>query len=139
MPTRLDVSNQIEADLKKIDTSHGYNVDVSEVKRGFNKWNDFQLKPAIGFILQRDIADEQSEGRDTVRWLEYFIYGYTDSSHIGNSDEIYKLLDDVETLLDSEDFFYKTCCEIGDVEVVEGGVSNPVNSFLLNIRIAYYT
>ena len=137
MSTRLDVANQIGEDLKKIDAAKGYNLTPAAVLRGLHKWNDFAVKPAIGYTLVRDLPDEDSH---TARWMEWAIYGYVDTSSIGNSGDIYKLLDDIETLIDStDDFFYSNCSEIEDIELFEGGVSTPINSLILRLRIAYYS
>jgi hypothetical protein len=136
MSTRLDIADQIGEDLKKIDAARGYNLTPADIKRGLHKWNDFAVKPAIGYTLIRDLPDEDSS---EARWMEWAIYGYVDTSSIGNSGDIYKLLDDIETLIESTDFFYVNCSDIQDIELFEGGVSTPINSLILRLRIAYYS
>jgi len=139
MTSRLDISNQLEQDFKKIDAGRGYNLTPADIRRGLHKFNDFEVKPALAFALTGDEPDEDSDGRNTARWLNYMVYGYTDTSDMGNSDDIYKLLDDVEDFLLSTDNTYQSCTEIGEIEIIEGGVGVPINFFSLIFRIAYYS
>ena len=136
MSTRLEISNTLESDMKEnIQASRGYNFTPSEIKRGLHRFNDFSLKPAIGFSLVNDVPD----GIGTARILTYVIYGYTDTSDWANSDDIYKLLDDVESFIGSEDNTFHYCSYVQEINVVEGGVSQPLNSFELYVELTLET
>jgi hypothetical protein len=135
MTTRLDISNQIETDLKdKVQSSRGYNFTPSEIKRGLHRFNDFSLKPAVGFSLINDIP----EGSGEARKLTYVFYGYTDTSDWANSDDIYKLLADIEDfILSEEDNTFFKCAYIQEINVVEGGISQPLNSFEMYVEFTF--
>src|SRR5210317_1561631 len=103
MTSRLDISNQLEQDFKKIDAGRGYNLTPADIRRGLHKFNDFEVKPALAFALTGDEPD-----------------------------------DDADFLL-STDNTYQSCTEIGEIEIIEGGVGVPINFFSLIFRIAYYS
>jgi hypothetical protein len=134
MSSRLDISNQIEKDLKdSLQASRGYNFTPAEIKRGLHKFNDFSLKPSIGFSLVSDVPD----GIGSARIFTYVFYGYTDTSDWENSDDIYKLLEDIEDFMDSDDNTYKSCGYIQEINIVEGGTSQPVNSFEMFVDFTF--
>jgi hypothetical protein len=138
MTERLDIANQILTDLKdKIKVSRGYKTQPAKVVRGFYKWTDFILKPAIGFSMAGDIPDTESESGVVIRWFRVFFYGYASTDGAGKTDAIYDLLQDVEDFLMSADFTYYGNTEIGDIDIREGGVSDEINFFLMETRIAY--
>ena len=138
MTERLDIITQIENDLKdKIKVSRGYKTEPAEIKRGFNKWTDFIVKPGIGFSMAGDEPDINSESGFIIRWFKVFFYGYAETDGAGNTDAIYNLLQDMEDFLMSSDFTYTGNVEILDIDIREGGASDQINFFLMETRIAY--
>jgi hypothetical protein len=134
MTTRLDISNQIEEDLKdSLKTTRGYNFTPAEIRRGVHKFNDFKIKPAIGF----DFINEVPDGIGVARIITYRFYGFTDTSQWSNSDDIYKLLEDIETFIESTDNTYHYCSYIQDIVMVEGGVSQPINRFEMFVDFTF--
>lgn len=132
---RLTILNQLEEDLKEIKSTRGYNFTPVEVARGLHKWNDFPVKPVIGFTHFRDEADEDADSGDIARWLYFYGYGYTETDGNGNTDDIHNLAQDFEDFLNSTDNTYTEETMIGDIEIKEGGVSDPVNAFIITFRI----
>ena len=138
MTERQDILDQILTDLQdKIKVSRGYKQQPVDIKRGMHKWNDFPIKPVVCFTMFRDEADEESESGEIMRWLSVYFYGYAETDGIGNTDQIQELAQDVENFLMSTDFSYTSKTLIADTEIKEGGVSDPVNSFLIETKIAY--
>jgi hypothetical protein len=137
MATRLDIRQQILEDLSKIKVSRGYKHQPAQIVAGFYKWTDFIVKPAIGFSMAGDVPDEFSEAGQMIRWFKVFFYGYAQTDGAGNTNTIYEVLQDVEDFLSSTDFTYYNNTEIGDIDIREGGVSDPINFFLMETRIGY--
>lgn len=141
MTVRKDILDNIESDLKdKIKSTRGYNITPVAVKRGVHKWNDFPVKPVIGFTMFRDEADEEALSGEIIRWISIYFYGYAETSGLegtGNTDQIHDLAQDMEDFLMSSDFRYTEQTLIGDTEIKEGGVSDRVNAFLIEARISY--
>ena len=139
MTTRLDVLDQILEDLKNnLTRANGYNHTPAEIKRGYYVWEDFLLKPAIGFSMDTDIpADDQLYGEDT-RFISVFFYIYSQTDGAGNTDQIYEMLEDLENFFQSSDHFtYQEQILIEDAQLLEGGVSQPINTAILQTQILY--
>lgn len=140
MTQRRTILDQIKTDIEdKWQANRGYNYTPIAVKRGNHKWNDFDVKPVICYSMFRDENDEDSEHGALVRWINLYIYGYADTDGNGNTDVIHDLAEDCENFLNSTDFTYTNNTLIGDTEIFEGGLSNPINSFLITIKVMYET
>ena len=138
MTDRLTILDQIEEDLNdKLKPTNGYNFQPASIRRGLHKWTDFPEKPAVCFTLVGDEPHELEEFGEGRRWLHFFFYGYHVTDGMGVTDNIQKLAQDVEDFLDSDDNTYTEATMIGNLEVLEGGVSSPTNSFILEVRILY--
>ncbi len=139
MTTRLTVLNQIETDLNNnLHTANDYNWTPVEIKRGIHKWDDFIVKPVICFTLASDRADEDQEYGEDARWLEVFFYIYSQTDGSESPTQIHEMLEDLENFLQNTTHFtYSNQTLIGDIEVLEGGISSPVNTAILQTRIIY--
>lgn len=138
MTERITILNQIEEDLNdKLKPTNGYNFQPASIKRGLHKWTDFPVKPAVCFTLVGDEPHELEEYGEGARWLMFFFYGYHVTDGMGKTDNIQNLAQDVEDFLASTDNTYVSDTMIGPLEVLEGGVSSPINSFILEVRILY--
>lgn len=139
MTTRLIVLDQVESDLKNnLHSANGYEHTPVEIKRGIYKWDDFIMKPVICFTLTQDVpADEQQYGEDT-RWITLFFYIYAQTDGVGDTTQIFEMIEDLENFLQSTDHFtYSKQTLIGAIEVKEGGSSDPINTALLQAQIIY--
>ena len=138
MTERLTILNQIEEDLNdKLKVTNGYNFTPAAIKRGLFKWTDFPSKPAVCFTLVGDEPLEEELYGEGARWLMFFFYGYHVTDGMGVSDNIQNLAQDCEDFLASTDNTYVNDTMIGNMEVLEGGVSSPLNSFIIEVRILY--
>ena len=139
MTTRLSIVNQIEEDLKKIKISRGYKHEPVEIKRGLYRWVDFPTKPALCFSLYMDEDDVDSLSGDLARWLKLYFYGFIETDGLGDTTRVQEFEEDVENFLNSTDNTYKLNTLIGNVEIKEGGVNDPINSFIIEASIMYET
>ena len=138
MTIRQTILDQIQDDLNdKLKPTNGYNFQPTEIKRGLFKWTDFTDKPVVCFTLVGDEPHELEEAGINARWLNFLFYGYHVTDGMGVSDNIQKLTQDVEDFLTSTDNTYVEGTMVGAIEVLEGGVSSPVNSFIIDVRILY--
>lgn len=138
MTERLTILDQIEEDLiDKLKATNGYNFTPAAIKRGLYKWTDFTDKPVVCFTLVADEPHELEEYGEGSRWLHFLFYGYALTDGMGNTDNIHNLSQDVEDFLSSSDNSFLSDTMIGSMEVLEGGVSSPVQSFILEVRILY--
>jgi hypothetical protein len=127
MTVRNTILNTLKSEMEDyIKTSRGYNTDPVKVIRGVIIFEDVEQKPALSFWC----FNEEN------RFLHIYIYGFCDTDGYGDVDEIHKLLGDLEYFL-YNDFTYTDDTDIGDSIVYEGGVSDPVSEFRLEIRIRY--
>jgi len=138
MTDRLTILDQIEEDLNdKLKPTNGYNFQPASIKRGLHKWTDFPEKPAVCFTLVGDEPHELEEFGEGARWLRFFFYGYHVTDGMGVTDNIQKLAQDVEDFLASTDNSFVEDTMIGNMEVLEGGVSSPLCSFIIEVSILY--
>ena len=126
-------------DLKdNLKITNDYTYEPVEVKRGLFKWTDFPNKPVVCFTTVADEPHELDEYGAGARWLRLLFYGYLEDDGLGNTDAIQLWLQDVENFLDNPlHNTYQTDTWIGNIEVLEGGVSSPINSFIIEVSILY--
>ena len=137
MSIRNTILKALKSDLTKIQTSRDYNSDPVEIRRGIHLWEDFTMKPAISFWCYNDEKLNEFGGTG-IRYLNVYMYGYTDTDGLEDVDNIHNLADDVEDFLHSStDWTYKKDTEVGDMVIYEGGVQDPASMFQLEIRIKY--
>lgn len=139
MTERLVICDQIESDLRNNLTSeNGYEHTPVEIKRGIHKWDDFIVKPVVCFTLITDVPDEDNLDGFDARWIGFMFYIYSQTDGAGNTDQIFEMLEDLENFLQNEtDFTYSKQTLISDIEVKEGGSSDPINTAILAARIIY--
>ena len=139
MTDRLTVLEQIETDVRNNLTSgNDYNHTPAEVKRGIHAWADFIVKPVVCFTMVADSpADEQAYGEDT-RWMTLMFYIYSQTDGKGGTDQIFEMMEDLENFLQNTTHFtYSNQTLIGDIEVKEGGSSDPINTAIITIQVLY--
>lgn len=136
MTTLLSVMDQIKEDIEdNFTVAKGYTHQPVEVKRGMYKYGDFPTKPVICFTMFRDTPDE--DDNEWVRWINVYFYAYADTDGAGGTDTIYELYNDFSEFLESSNFTYYKQIILGEAEIKEGGISDPINAFTLEARIAY--
>ena len=139
MGVRKTILDQLLVDMQdNLSIAKGYNFTPIDIKRGIFKWGDFTDKPVVCFTAVRDEPHELEEYGAGARWLEIGIYGYMEDDGLGNSDKIQLLVQDVEDFLNNPlHHTYEPDTHIGGIEILEGGVSSPINSFIMEVRILY--
>lgn len=139
MTDRLTVLEQIESDVRNnLHSGNDYNHTPAEVKRGIHKWDDFIVKPVVCFTMTADApADEQAYGED-ARWMTLVFYIYSQTDGNGGTDQIFEMMEDLENFFQNTTHFtYSNQTLIGDIEVKEGGTSDPINTALITIQVLY--
>lgn len=134
--TRREILSALKTCLEGITTDNDYQVTVAEVKRGIHFVDDMRNRPGLCFWSdkgpRRDETNEQSE-----RDLHIWIWGYVDVQP-GNYDELDKLVADVETrLMTRSAWAYRDDTKIGELNTYEGGASDPVGVFEMEVTVNY--
>ena len=76
--------------------------------------------------------------REDTRWMKVFFYIYAQTDGAGDTTQIFEMIEDLENFLQSTDHFtYANQTHIGDIEVLEGGTSNPINTAICETQILY--
>lgn len=143
MDNRNKILYQLQDDIKKNLTKlNGYHFTPAQIERGIISWNDVKSMPFIGFTFIREIkyVDEkyQRSYDDTdTRSISIMIYGYCKTDGYGKSDLIFEMCNDVELFLESEHNTKYNDTIINSIEIKEGGINDPTNSFLMDVSIIY--
>lgn len=136
---RKDIIIQFKTDLdEKFSIANGYNTDAVEVRLGIVSFDQFAQRPALGYWMYLDEKDEELYDTQRLRWLNFYIYGYTDDENMTNYERIYDFADDLEDFLYSSDWTYTDQTLLGDLIVTIGGVEEGRAMFDLIMRVAYY-
>jgi hypothetical protein len=139
MTERLDVLDQIQSDLRtNLHSGNDYNHTPAEIKRGIHKWDDFIVKPVVCYTMTGDRPDTENEYGEDARWMSFMFYIYSQTDGNGGTDQIFEMLEDLETFFQSTTHFtYSNQTLIGDIEIKEGGSSDPINTAIIQIQILY--
>jgi hypothetical protein len=139
MSTRSDIIKQLKTDINEsMNIANGYKTDIVECRLGIVSFDQFAQRPAIGYWMYLDEKDEEHYDTTRLRWLNFYLYGYTDDENMTDYEKIYDFADDIETFLMSTDWTYTDNTLLGDVIVSIGGVEEGRAMFDLIIRVAYY-
>ena len=136
MASRKQILDQLETDLKKIQTNNGYETDPVEIIHGFALFDDGIQTPVICFILTSDTKDQEHLDINRFRTISIYLYGWTDVS-FRNYEPIYNLAQDVETFLMSTDWTYTDDTLLGDVIISPIGTDNNRCAFEVFVEIKY--
>jgi len=135
---------QIENDLKeKLTVVNGYDFTPVSIKRGIYNFQDFEgLMPAICFTFISESPFESDNYQMTyddidTKSIILMFYGYAQTDGYGKSDLIYQMTANIETFLKSSDMTYNEDVIINNIEIKEGGVTDPITSFLMETQIIY--
>ena len=135
---RSVIINQFKTDVvDSIKASRGYEQDPVEVLLGIESFNDFAMRPAIGYWMFMDTKDDEYLDDDRHRMLNFIVYGYADTDGLDGFESIYQLANDVETFLMSEDWTYTQDTLLGDIVVTVGGTDNQRCMFDLVFQVQY--
>ena len=145
MSTRNDILEAIKTEMEDTvrpgnESSEGYEykTDPVEVRRGIHDSKDFSMYPVVCYALIRDEVFVDEFDNDKVRNLIVWVYGYIDtstySSQTADYDPIHDLIEDVEKFM-LHDFTYSV--HLNDVEIMEGGVAQPLSMFVYEMNILY--
>jgi len=139
MSERSTIIKKFKSDLEeKFSIANGYKTDLVEVRLGIVSFDQFAQRPAIGYWMYLDEKDEENYDTTRLRWLNFYLYGYTDDENMTDYEKIYDFADDIENFLMSTDWTYTDSTLLGDVIVSIGGVEEGRAMFDLTIRVAYY-
>lgn len=135
---RKTIIDKIENDIRNnLTVANGYTVKVKQVKKGVNTFNDFSEFPVVCYTVTRDEPWEDNEHGEDIRAMTIIIYMYSKDSN-GNTEEINNMVYDMENFLkNSLHFTYYASNLIGEIEIREGGLSNPMNGAWIEIQIIY--
>ena len=114
-----------------------YEIGVYEVLRGIHTFDDSPNKPCITIWGYKDEMDEEHFSGHYNRNLFIKVYGYTEGDGYTH-DDIHKLARDTEYFLEN-DFSYKDWVIMGDIIIYEGGISDPIGIFELDVMVKYHT
>ena len=136
---RKDIIQQFKKDLEtSMNIAHGYKTDAVEFKLGIVSFDSFAQRPALGYWMFLDEKDEENYDTTRLRWLNFYMYGYTDDENMTDYEAIYDFADDIEDFIYSTDWTYTDQTLTGDLIVTVGGVEEGRAMFDLIIRVAYY-
>lgn len=136
--TRKAIVDQLKSDLEtKITVANGYKTDIVEVRPAICMWEDLQLKPAISFWAYEDDIEEHLMGGVKQRSLSIYVYSYTNTDGITDTNKIYDLVEDVEKFLKSSDNTYRKETVIGKSVIYTGGVQDKAGIGQTEIQIKY--
>jgi len=136
---RKDIIIQFKTDLdEKFSIANGYNTDLVEVVLGIVSFDQFAQRPALGYWMYLDEKDEENYNTTRLRWLNFYLYGYTDGENMTNYEKIYDFADDLEDFIMSSDWTYTNNTLLGDLIVTVGGVEEGRAMFDLIMKVAYY-
>lgn len=139
---RDDILNALVDDAREYMTAGAaskYQIGLYEVLRGIHDWEDCPNKPCLSLFAYRDekTPDDETFGGRYMRTLFIMINGYTETDGYTH-DSIHKLARDTEYFLEN-DFTYKDQVFLGEMVIYEGGISDPVGIFRLDVAIKYFT
>ena len=114
-----------------------YEIGVYEVLRGIHTFDDASNKPCLVIWGYKDEIDEEVFSGSYIRNLFIKVYGYVDGDGYTH-DDVHKLARDTEYFLEN-DFSYKDSVYMGDIIIYEGGVTDPIGIFELDVMVKYHT
>lgn len=136
--TRKTILNDLKDELEiNLNQTSGYDTTVLEVKSGIYLFEDFQMRPAISFWGYQDKVIEYLMGHNKIRKLYIYLYCFSDTDGITNTDNIYKLINDVEVFLASDQFTYSNEVTIDQTTIYPGGVQDQSSIGLIEFNINY--
>jgi len=134
----MDIINQLKTDIiENVKSTRGYNTDLSEVILGIVNFDEFTMRPALGYWAFSDEKDDEYMDDERKRILNFIIYGYIDTDGLADYDPIYNFADDIERFLMSTDWTYTDCTLLDEIVITVGGVDNERCMFDLNIQVQY--
>lgn len=144
MDARNTLLYQLQKDIKdNLTKVNGYGHTPNEVKRGIYSWNDMEKHmPAILFTFINEKPYESPKYQMTyddvdTKAIKVMFYGYAKTDGYGKSDLIFQMAQDLSNFLTSDDYTLFEDVIINDLEVKEGGISDPVNSFIMDVDLIY--
>jgi len=129
--------------IDKLTKLNGYNFTPKKVERGIFSWNDMENNmPAILFTFISETPYESPKYQLTyddtdTKNMKLMFYGYAKTDGYGKSDLIFQMAQDVMDFLKSDDFTLSDDIIINNVEIKEGGINDPINSFLMEVNVIY--
>jgi len=139
MTTRKDIIKQFKTDVEsKLTLANGYNTSLVEVRLGICSFDQFAQRPALGYWMFLDEKDTENYGTTRLRWLNFYIYFYTDDENMTDYEKIYDLADDIETFIMSSHWTHTDATLLGDLIVTVGGVEEGRAMGDLVIKVGYY-
>jgi len=148
MSTRNDILEAIKTEIENTikpgnESTEGYAYKTKpvEVCRGVLDSKSFDYYPVLCYVLIRDEVLQQEFLNDKVRNLVVWIYGYEDtdaySSRTADYNPIHDLVEDVEKFFLHDFTNDARWVILQDLELLEGGVTQPVSMFIYEINIHY--
>lgn len=139
MSERTTITKKLKEDIEtNFSIANGYNTDLREVVLGIVSFDQFSQRPSLGYWMWSDEKDTENYDETRLRWLNFYIYAYTDDEDTTDYENIYNLADDIEDFLMSDDWTYTTSTILGDVVIVIGGIEKGRAMAEVNIKVAYY-
>ena len=147
MSERNDILTLLQSEIEDtIESANvNYSSDIAEVKRGIHYHNDTVNRPFIGISLDTDelleetFTDEStiggSSGNNQWRQLVVKVYCFMSVS-LSDYDAVHTMIKDLEYFL-KYDFTHNNYTTIGNVRIIEGGISYPVSYFDIDVQIQY--
>ena len=136
---RKDIIVQFKTDvIDKLSIANGYKTDLVEVRLGIVSFDQFAQRPALGYWMYLDEKDTEHYDTTRLRWLNFYIYFYTDDENMTDYEQIYDFADDLEDFLMSSDWSYTDQSLLGDMIINIGGVEEGRAMGDLIMKVAYY-
>lgn len=132
---RSTILTTLVTDLGKIQAGGGYDTSVLEVRRGIFEAHECLNFPSIMLTAIAATRVAQTFGSLGAREHHIILRGYVQITTPGDYTELDNLVADILQWTRSVDNTYSSKTEVGNIEIYEGGPSDPVGICQLELVI----